>query len=80
MGHTFDSAAAQITRLERELEAVDRGLDGFQICLGGAVETAGDVERWESLGVTRLIVSPWRRSPDAVEGLRAFAARFGLSA
>ena len=25
------------------------------------------------LGVTRLIVSPWRRSPDAIDGLRAFA-------
>jgi len=79
MGHTFDSAAAQIERLGRELEANGRSLDGFQVCLGGPVETTADVERWESVGVTRLLVSPWRRSPDALDGLRAFAARFDLT-
>ena len=50
-----------------------------QVCLGGAVDSVADVERWESIGVTRLLVSPWRRSPEAVDGLTAFAARFGLS-
>jgi probable F420-dependent oxidoreductase len=78
MGHTFDSAGAQIERLGRELEANGRSLDGFQVCLGGPVDSPADVERWEQLGVTRLIVSPWRRSPDAVEGLGTFAARLGL--
>ncbi|MDQ1465999.1 MAG: hypothetical protein QOH10_414 [Actinomycetota bacterium] len=78
MGHTFESATAQIARLRRELDARGRSLDGFQVCLGGAVDSSADVARWESIGVTRLIVSPWRRSPDAVEGLCEFAARFGL--
>lgn len=78
MGHTFESATAQIARLGRELEANGRSLDGFQVCLGGAVDAPADVERWETIGVTRLIVSPWRRSPDAVDGLRTFAARLGL--
>jgi probable F420-dependent oxidoreductase len=78
MGHTFASATAQIDRLRRELEGNGRSLDGFTVCLGGAVDTAADVERWESIGVTRLIVSPWRRSPEAVDGLHAFANRFGL--
>ena len=80
MGHTVESATAQIDRLRSALEANDRSLDGFEVCLGGAVDTVADVERWESIGVTRLIVSPWRRSPDAVDGLHAFAARLGLSA
>jgi probable F420-dependent oxidoreductase len=78
MGHTFESAGPQIERLGHELEANGRSLDGFQVCLGGPVDSPADVERWESLGVTRLVVSPWRRSPDAVEGLGAFAARVGL--
>jgi len=78
MGHTFESATAQIGRLRRELERNGRSLDGFAVCLGGVVDTVADVERWESIGVTRLIVSPWRRSPGAVDGLHAFAARFGL--
>ena len=79
MGHTFASAAAQIEILGRELDALGRGLDGFQVCLGGPVESADDVARWEAMGVTRLIVSPWRRSPDALTGLAAFAERYGLT-
>jgi probable F420-dependent oxidoreductase len=79
MGHTFESATAQIDRLRLELDAGGRTLEGFAVCLGGAVESAADVERWESIGVTRLLVSPWRRSPEALDGLTAFAARVGLS-
>jgi probable F420-dependent oxidoreductase len=80
MGHTFESAAVQIARLGRELEANHRSLEGFEVCVGGTVDSAADIERWESIGVTRLVVSPWRRSPDSVAGLTAFAARFGLDA
>lgn len=78
MGHTLESATAQIERLHRELETNGRSLDGFQVCLGGAVDSAADADRWEAIGVTRLIVSPWRRSPDAVAGLQAFATRLGF--
>jgi hypothetical protein len=37
------------------------------------VESTDDVQRWEELGVTRLVVSPWRRSPEAIDGMRRFA-------
>ncbi len=73
MGHTFETAAAQIERL-RAFRADSDGSDiPLQICLGGPVTSRADVERWESLGVTRMMVSPWRRSPDAVESLERFA-------
>jgi hypothetical protein len=78
MGHTFESAAVQIDRLRRELDANGRTLEGFAVCLGGAVDSVADVERWESIGVTRLLVSPWRRSPEALDGLATFASRFDL--
>jgi probable F420-dependent oxidoreductase len=78
MGHTFESAAKQIERLQELRREHDRDTAAFQICLGGPVTGAGDVRRWEELGVTRLIVSPWRRSPDAVDGLRRFADLVGL--
>ena len=45
----------------------------LEIALGGRVTSQNDVKRWEALGVTRLVVSPWKRSPEAIEGLRAFA-------
>ena len=47
----------------------------FQIVLGGPVASRDDVQRWEELGVTRLIVSPWRRSPEAVDGMAASPTR-----
>ena len=78
MGHTFESAAGQITRLRELRGEYGRDTASFQTCLGGPVTGADDVGRWEELGVTRLVVSPWRRSPDAVDGMRRFADLVGL--
>jgi probable F420-dependent oxidoreductase len=78
MGHTFDTAAAQIARLHELRREYGREDAAFQICLGGQVESADDVKRWEELGVTRLIISPWRRSREAIEGMRHFADLVGL--
>jgi probable F420-dependent oxidoreductase len=78
MGHTFGTAAPRIAKLNALLEehgpraATD---PDFQIVLGGPVESRDDVTRWEDLGVTRLLVSPWKRSSEALEGLRRFADR-----
>ena len=78
MSHTFESAAGQIARLRELRNEYGRDTTTFQICLGGPVTSAADVRRWEELDVTRLVVSPWRRSPDAVDGLRRFADLVGL--
>jgi probable F420-dependent oxidoreductase len=78
MGHTFESAAEQIARLRQLRGEYDRDVASFEICLGGPVASADDVRRWEELGVTRLIVSPWRRSPEAIDGMRRFADLVGL--
>ena len=75
MAHTFESAPAPIERLRSLLDEYGRSADAdrFQICLGGAVDSRDDIARWEELGVTRLIVSPWARSKEAVDGLTRFA-------
>jgi probable F420-dependent oxidoreductase len=77
MGHTFESAAAQIATLNGLRNEYDRrhGEPDFQIIVGGSVESKADVDRWADLGVTRLIVSPWRRSREAIDGMRRFADR-----
>ena len=31
-----------------------------------------DVTRWEDLGITRMVISPWRRSPEAVDAVKRF--------
>lgn len=81
MGHTIESAATQIEKL-RTLRAERPPAEGpdreFQICVGGPVHDRDDVRRWEDLGVTRLVVAPWARSREAVDGLQRYADRVGL--
>ena len=80
MSHTFESGAAQIQLLRRLLAEHDRSSapGTFEIALAGPVESRADVSRWEDLGVTRMILAPWKRSSDAIEGLRRFADRVGI--
>jgi len=80
IAHTFDSAATSIQRLRNLLAEYGRSEESFQICLGGPVESRDDVKRWEELGITRLIVSPWARSKEAIDGMRSFADLIGLPA
>jgi probable F420-dependent oxidoreductase len=73
MSHTPDSVVAPIATLRRFEEEYGRADRPVVTTVMGAVADRGDVERWEAAGVDRLIVVPWRRSPDAVEGLERFA-------
>ncbi len=79
IAHTLESAPAPIDRLRALLAENGRSSDGFEVCLGGPVESVDDVGRWTELGVTRLIVSPWARSKEAVDGMRRFAELVGLA-
>jgi probable F420-dependent oxidoreductase len=71
--HTFVTAEAKIARLRTLLAEQGRDGSGFEIVFGGEVSSRADIARWEDLGVTRLIVAPWRRSREAIDGLRRFA-------
>jgi probable F420-dependent oxidoreductase len=78
MAHDLESGAAQIAKLRELLDAEDRDPDDFQYCLGGPVESNDDIARWADIGVTRLVFSPWRRSKEAIDGMRRFADTVGL--
>lgn len=78
MSHTFETGAEQIALLRDLLAEYGRAEEDFQICLGAPVTSADDIARWEELGVTRLIVGPWRRSPEAVESMERLAEMVGL--
>lgn len=73
MSHDPDSVAAQIAKLRRYEEEAGRADRPLEITVMGEVTHPSDLERWEEAGVDRLIVVPWRRSPEAVDGLRRFA-------
>ncbi len=68
-----ESAAALVTRLHQLRRDAGSEQDRFEVTLGGQPRDPDDVKRWQDAGVDRLVVSPWRRSPEAVEGLRRYA-------
>jgi probable F420-dependent oxidoreductase len=79
MAHTPETVARPVTRLRELLADAGRDPASFEVCIGGPVETAGDLARYEDLGVTRLLVAPWRRSREAIDGLRRFADMVGMT-
>ncbi|MFP3899578.1 MAG: TIGR03619 family F420-dependent LLM class oxidoreductase [Acidimicrobiia bacterium] len=79
MDHSAESAADRVGRLRRFAADAGRDPDAVEVTVIGAVEGETDVERYAAAGVDRLIVVPWRRSREAVDGLVAFAERIGLT-
>ena len=66
--------AAQIATLRALLGGVrPRAATASRSCSAVRSRRVDDVRRWEDIGVTRMIVSPWRRSPEAVEAMQRFA-------
>jgi probable F420-dependent oxidoreductase len=76
MSHTPESAAVQVAHLREQERVAHRTAPPVKVTVMGAVEAPADIERWEEAGVDRLIVVPWSRSREAVDGLRRFADRF----
>jgi probable F420-dependent oxidoreductase len=78
MQSDFERGEMLIGQLRQYLAEEGRDDKGFQFCLGGGVSSPDDAKRWEEIGVTRLVFAPWRRSREAVEGMRRFADMIGL--
>jgi alkanesulfonate monooxygenase SsuD/methylene tetrahydromethanopterin reductase-like flavin-dependent oxidoreductase (luciferase family) len=57
---------------ERAAAVRSHGRD-VQVVTGGYVSSVEDLRAYHDAGVNRLIVSPWRRSADALDGIRGFA-------
>ncbi len=75
LGHTPQSVRPLVERLHelrREAETTDTQ---FQITVSGEVSSPEDLEVWADAGVHRVLVSPWKRSPEAVESLRRLAEK-----
>lgn len=75
LSHTPESATpivAKYRAIEASLRAGHRGT----VSVAGECLDDDELGRWRDAGVDRLIVAPWDRSPNALQGLRTFAARF----
>jgi probable F420-dependent oxidoreductase len=74
VGHTPDTAAAQVARLRALLAKAGRADAPFEVTVshGGALERDA-VERYGQAGVDRIVVLPWRHGREAEEALERLA-------
>jgi probable F420-dependent oxidoreductase len=72
MNHSLEQIPASVARLSELRESFGRP-GRVEVTLGGPVDSPGDLERYVDAGVDRVIVRPWRRSREAIDGLRRFA-------
>lgn len=73
LGHTLESIRPLLQELRDVLRAQGRDPDQVQITAGARVSGPDELRQWEDLGVTRLVVTPWTRGREAVDGLKRFA-------
>jgi probable F420-dependent oxidoreductase len=73
MHHTPETASLQVKKL---LGMDPEARSSFSITCSGLVNHAQDVKSWEAAGVDRLIVRPWKRSPEAIESMKHFAEEY----
>jgi probable F420-dependent oxidoreductase len=70
-------AGLAAARAEIEVMRKEAGRIGeFTVTVMGGPVTAADIETYSQAGVDRLVVSPWRRSAEAADGLQQFGAAF----
>jgi hypothetical protein len=59
----------------RELrQREERAHEPFEITIGAELASRDEAERFAALGVHRILLTPWRRSREAVDGLRRAAS------
>lgn len=73
IGHTLATIEPVLDKLRDIVRAEGRDPDQLEIITAADVSTRDELNRWEDLGVTRLVVCPWRRGREAVAGLERFA-------
>jgi probable F420-dependent oxidoreductase len=74
MNHTLDDLGPSLSRLRQLGDRAGRTAP-IEVTLNASdVRSVDDVARYADAGVTRIIVRPWRRSSEAIDAIRAFAA------
>ena len=73
IGHTLATIEPVLGKLRDIVRAEGRDPDQLEIITAADVSTRDELNRWEDLGVTRLVVCPWHRGREAVAGLERFA-------
>jgi probable F420-dependent oxidoreductase len=72
MNHTLEMLPSSLATLH-QLWAEAGRTGRPEISIGLPVDTVDDVKRMSAVGIDRLILSPWRRTSDALDGIARFA-------
>jgi probable F420-dependent oxidoreductase len=75
MNHQLEDLPGPLAKIA-ELGRRSGRTSPVEVSLFGRVDSAADVERYASAGITRLFVQPWSRSSEAVAGIQSFAERW----
>jgi alkanesulfonate monooxygenase SsuD/methylene tetrahydromethanopterin reductase-like flavin-dependent oxidoreductase (luciferase family) len=73
ISHTLESIREPLARIHELRTALGRGKAPFSVTTGGRITSRLDLRGWEEAGVDRVIVTPWTRSREAMDGLRRLA-------
>ncbi len=75
MNHGIDELPAAVARIAELRHRAGR--EGrTEVTAAATVDSPADIDRCARAGVDRLFVKPWRRTSDAIDGLRRFAETF----
>lgn len=73
--HTAEVLAGHVATLRGHLREHDRSATGFEVTVAATPRTPEEMAAYAEAGATRILVSPWERSRDAVAGLEDYAQR-----
>lgn len=76
MNYSASTLASVMPLLTEECRRIGRD-DLPEVTVGGSIDSPEDIHAAQSAGAGRVIVRPWHRSAEAVDGLRRFRDRFG---
>lgn len=75
MNHTIEDLEPSLAELNEVARNHGRSTK-IEITLAGPAAGSDQLERYTQAGVTRVIISPWSRSSEALDGIRRFAEEY----
>jgi len=76
LGHTPESVKPLIEQLQQACENHKRDFAELKLIVLGEIQSDADLSAWENSGIHQLIVTPWKRGKEAIQGLSAFAEQY----
>ncbi len=73
MQHTPESLRAPLAKIAEVRGRYERWSEPFEVSVMGEVASREDLARFGEAGATRVVVAPWKRTRDAIDGLRRLA-------